>query len=214
MPEDIYCFHGLGADARVFSRLDFGKKYRLIPVSYIDYRPYHTLRSFAEKMAEQIPAGSILLGDSFGGMVAQEVARVNDASQLILLSTVKKKREIGIHLRVSKHIKGYRAVSSWMNPFLVWWVNNMHWGIEQDVRELFTSMLSDFDPQFAKWIIRVVCEWSPPELNNPVIHVHGTKDIIFPHVLIQDCTSIKGGGHSMVLERASCINEVVLKQLI
>ena len=87
----VYCVSGLGADERIFSDLDIGEGYEIIPVKHVDHRGCETLKEYALLLAQKIPIDRevVLLGDSFGGMVVQEIAQVRKVKFLILTSTIK-----------------------------------------------------------------------------------------------------------------------------
>ena len=84
----IYAIPGLGADARVFANVQ-----RYLPLTIIDWKPNEaneSIENYAGRMASEIPKNEpfILLGLSFGGVIAQEICRILKPEKLILLSSI------------------------------------------------------------------------------------------------------------------------------
>src|SRR4051794_12190133 len=97
----IYCISGLGADERVFQYLRLGE----LPLQHIHWiRPYRQepIAHYAGRLLEQINlAGEVvLIGVSFGGLIAQELAKIIHCQRVILISSVKSEREFSWSLRV------------------------------------------------------------------------------------------------------------------
>ena len=95
----IYLISGLGADARIFQRLDF-KGYETRLIKWIDPKPHETLAGYALRLSSQIDTVKpILIGVSFGGMLAVEISQIIDCQKIILISSAKNHREIPLLYR-------------------------------------------------------------------------------------------------------------------
>lgn len=72
----VYILSGLGADERVFKYLDF-KDLDITFVQWIKPKPHEKLMDYVERLREQIKQDNpILIGLSFGGIVAAELAKI------------------------------------------------------------------------------------------------------------------------------------------
>src|SRR4051794_35905388 len=92
--KNIYCISGLGADERAFERLKIAGC-SLHFVDRIPPLPNETLFSYAGRMSERITEISpVVIGLSFGGMIAIEMAKQIPIEKLILISSVKTRNEI------------------------------------------------------------------------------------------------------------------------
>ena len=110
MNEHIYLISGLGADERVFQNLDFG---RLKPkfIKWIEPKDNETIQEYALRLSEQIDTNKpIILGVSFGGMIAIEIAKQIDYQQVILISSAKTKTEIPLIYRISGRLKLHKII--------------------------------------------------------------------------------------------------------
>ena len=151
-----------------------------------------------------------LMGVSFGGMMAIEMAKWIPVAKVIIISSVKSRKELPAGTKLAAAIGLYRLVpsrqTSWMrsigNHFL-------GAGTEEEIR-LSNEFMEKVDPVYLHWAIRQVMrwknEWQPPVL----YHIHGTKDRTFPfHRVCCDPYRVEGGGHFMVLNRAKEMNSIL-----
>src|SRR5476651_2185399 len=86
----IFLIPGLGADHRIYKNI----KLTGGEVTYTDcLEPYptDTLRSYAQRLIDQyhITPGSIVIGNSLGGMLAVEIANKVKLDKVILISSIK-----------------------------------------------------------------------------------------------------------------------------
>jgi pimeloyl-ACP methyl ester carboxylesterase len=90
----IYLFPGLGADERVFVNLDLSG-FEPVFIQWIQPLKNETIEAYALRLTEQIPdENPSLIGVSFGGMIAVEVAKHIPAEKVILISSAKNGNEI------------------------------------------------------------------------------------------------------------------------
>src|SRR5690349_8277991 len=115
--KNIYCISGLGADERAFERLNI-KGCSLHHLNWISPMKNETLSSYAARMLLQIEEDHpILLGLSFGGMIAVEMARQIEPSKLILISSVKTHTEIPGWMRLSGALNLHKFIPIKTNRF-------------------------------------------------------------------------------------------------
>ena len=79
--------------------------------------------------------------------------------------------------------------------------------------ELYNKYLSIRDEKYLNWAIHNVLHWSQVSPIENTIHIHGTKDEIFPIKHIKDCISIEGGTHAMIIIKAKKISAIIEKVL-
>ncbi|MCP1996093.1 alpha/beta hydrolase [Flavobacterium sp. HSC-61S13] len=101
----IYILSGLGVDRRVFDRIDFGN---LNPefIDWIETIYNESLADYAKRMVQLIPdENPILIGLSFGGMVAIEISKIIQTEKLILIASAKTKYELPLLYRIAVILK-------------------------------------------------------------------------------------------------------------
>src|SRR5688500_6431737 len=97
-----YIFSGLGADERVFDQIDFGAFTPVfIPLDLLSYRN-QTLESYVKQLSRHIETQDpILIGISFGGIIAQEMSSLFGNCPVLIISSVKIQSELPFSMRFS-----------------------------------------------------------------------------------------------------------------
>ncbi len=207
MNKNIYLISGLGADERIFKHLKFGE---LTPIfiKWIVPKNNELIQDYALRLSEQITTEKpIILGVSFGGMLAIEIAKLIDYQQIVIISSAKNKSEIPFYYRLIGQFKLHELIPiklfKWANP-LTYWFFGMHTKVE---KKLLKSILNDTDKTFLKWAIDAIVNWKNKELINNLVHIHGDLDRVLP---IKNKKKIDliipNGGHLMVFNKADLIN--------
>jgi pimeloyl-ACP methyl ester carboxylesterase len=213
LKNSVYIFSGLGTDERVFQKL----KFENVNVTFIQWIPpksKETLEEYVVRISKQITSEStILVGLSFGGMVAVEVSKIIKTKKLILLATAKGKKEIPIYFRFLGKIGFHKLIPSNVfrsaNLFTYWF-----FGIDSNFeRKLLKQILVDMNPTFLKWAIDKIVNWENIIIPQNAIHIHGSKDRILPLKFIQYDVKIQGGGHFMTINKYLELNEIIKSEL-
>ncbi|WP_051584663.1 alpha/beta fold hydrolase [Pedobacter jeongneungensis] len=88
---NTYFICGLGADKRIFAKLKLDEKINMIHVDWIKPVKNESLSAYAERLSKVIDNAQpfALVGVSFGGMIAVEIAKIlNPVSTIIISSTM------------------------------------------------------------------------------------------------------------------------------
>lgn len=82
MKKRIYILNGLGADERVFQLLDFSD-FSPIFIQWIIPEQNESIENYASRLLQQIDTPNpLILGLSFGGMMATEISKLIDVENL------------------------------------------------------------------------------------------------------------------------------------
>lgn len=208
----IYVISGLGADERVFQNLDFkGRPFQHI--RWIEPRRQESIADYATRLSAQIQTPNpILIGVSFGGMLAVEMAQQIKCRQVILLSSAKNRHEIPLLYRFWGQFRLHKllpvALLKWANP-ITYWLFGMQTPAE---KALLKAILRDTDPVFLKWAIHAIVSWKQEKSPAGIVHIHGDCDRVLP---LQHPSGVEevvpDGGHLMVLTKAGLINILLEK---
>lgn len=217
MDKHIYLISGMGADERLFNRLQFPDNYTAHYLKWLTPQPDEAYTDYAARMAACISHENVtLLGVSFGGMLSLEIARQRPVNKIILVSSIKNTQERPTYLnfvRRSGLLNLLRLPDSILfkrrgllvKPFLQ---------IESaEEKELLADYLNKRSYDYMRWSIRQVVHWKNDVMPGKVVHIHGGKDRPFPIRFIRPDYTIPDGGHMMVLNRAAEINEILKKEL-
>ena len=213
--KNIYCISGLGADERAFERLAING-YALQHLKSIDPLNNETLSSYAARMLEQVKdENPVLLGLSFGGMIAVEVAKHIAVEKLILISSVKTCNEIPKWMRVAGTLNLHKFIPIKTNRFTEK-ADDRRMGIETLEEKLFVDHnRKKADQKYINWAIDQILRWKNVTISENTFHIHGENDRMFPLKNIQPTHVIKAGTHIMILNRAdevsACIEEILSK---
>ncbi len=210
---NIYCLSGLGADERIFARLNLrGRK--LVHIPWPEHDEYDELPCYAQKVAALIQDDNpIIMGVSLGGMIGVEISKIRPVKKLILISSAKTREEMPPY-------DGWfgRLIKSRILPPFMYKLPNAvlmdKFGAETEEDEaLLTAILKDSDGKFMKWAMRAVALWRNDNYLQPVAHIHGRKDhMIFAKNVHADHW-IDDGGHMMVYNRAEQISDIIEQEL-
>ncbi len=213
MNREIYIFSGLGADERAFQRLDFSG-YSINFIKWVLPNVKDTIESYATRLLEQIKTKKpILIGLSFGGIMAIEIAKQIETEKVILIASAKTKNEIPFYFRLAGKLELHRLLPIEIitkSNFLTNWFFGAKHGFDE---KLLKQILKDSDTTFMSWAIDKIAKWSNVKSIENVFHIHGSKDRILPLRFIKYNSVIKNGGHLMTLNKANEISKVIRKEL-
>lgn len=205
----IYIFSGLGVDRRVFDNIDFGD----LNVEFIDWISPLTneaIEIYAERISRKIISENpILIGLSFGGMVAVEISKIIKTEKIILIASAKNRFELPRFNRFSGKLKLNKLI-----PKAIFkkqnFITNWLFGIESEAeKQLLKNILKDTDPNFFAWAINEIVNWKNETIPENLIHIHGNKDRIIPIKNVKADFVIDGGGHFMTVNRAEKMRKII-----
>ncbi|MPS71651.1 MAG: alpha/beta hydrolase [Chryseobacterium sp.] len=207
----IYVFSGLGVDKRVFDNINF----ETLDVEFIDWiEPLEneSLENYALRISKKINyVNPILIGLSFGGMLAVEISKIIKVEKLILIASAKNKFELPLIYRIfgklnliklipKKIFKQQNSITNWL------------FGIESDSeKQLLKDILQDTDLDFFSWAINEIANWKNETYPENCFHIHGNRDRIIPIKNIKADVMIENGGHFMTVNKAKEIENIIKK---
>jgi pimeloyl-ACP methyl ester carboxylesterase len=208
--KQIYCISGLGADERVFSKLNV-PGFRFIYLEWLTPLKEEDIETYAKRMCGQVLTEGpvILMGVSFGGMMAIEMAKHIPVTKVILISSVRSRKELPVGTKLAAALGLYRLIPArpmaWMRS-----ISNYFLGAEgEDEFRLSNEFIENVDPVYLRWAIKEIIrwknEWQPPVL----YHIHGSKDRTFPLNRVAATHVVEGGGHFMVMNRAKEVSQIL-----
>lgn len=209
----LYILSGLGTDERIFSRIDWPCETTYLP--WLEPQSGEDIQSYAARMAQSIPNSEsiLLLGVSFGGVIAQEIAQIRPVKQLFLLSSILSSTELPPMLRLFRYLPLYQlSRGSWRIRSLWLWAPRMGIRKPEEIA-LLKEMFSTFSDRYRMWAIRAISHWNSPPLAIPWSRLHGEKDPVFPIKYIGAHTLIPGANHFMVYQQGEQVSQWICEQL-
>lgn len=209
----VYFISGLGADERVFQFLDLsGIAHRFI--KWLQPLKDESLKNYATRLTTQIDPHQeiILIGISFGGIVAQELARLVPCKKVIIISSIKSHTEFSWPMALVRKTQIHKMIPTWLlaasNRFTADYYFNTETKAES---KLLHQIIKDTDPVFLRWAIDQIMNWHNISYPENLIHLHGTKDRIFPIQKITNAVQIPKSGHFMIVNQAKLVERLIFE---
>lgn len=214
MDKTIYLIPGVGANDKIFQNLDLSG-YDIVHLKWPKHKKNELLQQYVKKLLPQIKKDTqpILIGMSFGGIVAVELAKLVNPYKTFVLSSIKTYHERPFKIMFMNSVKFHRLIPGKLVLNFRFWLQLVLGKLDQHDFELIEDMIQDIDIDFNKWAVDQVIHWKNEQPPANVVHIHGTSDWIFPRHYINDCYWIKGGTHFMVVNRAKEISKIIRKEL-
>lgn len=212
----VYFISGLGTDERLFKNLDLTG----IPHHFLNWLkplPHEKLSGYLDRLAAGIDLKEevLLVGVSFGGIAAQEIARKIPVKKVILISSVKSEKEFALRLKLPALGELDKPVPGWFMKRGAAVIANYFFSIKTRASAAFLKELIDSaDPELIKWSVRQVLSWKSAGPLPNLVHIHGDNDRVFPLNQIQNPIVVKGGGHFMVADQAEEISKILRKVIL
>ncbi|MGL5793295.1 MAG: alpha/beta hydrolase [Waterburya sp.] len=210
--KNIYCLSGLGTDDRVFQKLKF-QGYQPIHIHWIEPKKGETITAYAQRLTTQIKSDCpILVGLSFGGIIAVEIAKQIATEKVILISSTKNKQEIPFYFKIWRWLPIYLLLPArfifWVSQLLVSWFFSLETMAE---RKLLKAIIFDVNAKLLKWSIHQIVTWKNELVPDNIYHIHGESDRIFPLRFVHEDFSVKHGGHLMIMNQAEYLSQLIQK---
>lgn len=210
---NIYCLSGLGADEQIFRKLEISNV-NLVHLPWVEYSEQDDLPNYAKRMLQGIhEENPIIIGVSFGGMLAVEIAKLVPVKRAILISSAKGRNEVAHFGSIVRAI----VVAEIAPAFLYKMPNKVLFdrfgATTEDERELLRGIMKRSDGKFVRWAMKEIQLWKNDTIPPNILHIHGTADqMILPQNVKPDYW-IEGGSHMMVYSRAKEISTIINNEL-
>ena len=207
----IYFLSGLGADSRAFKYLTFPANTEIVFIDWLIPEKNEPLRSYAKRIAEKIDHSKpfILVGLSFGGILATEILEFITPQKTILLSSVTRRQELPFYYLMAGFFKLNKIIplkSTNKINFLTNWV----FGISAPKDKLLLAeILAATNSEFSRWAVNEILNWKRTVTPSNLIRIHGNKDRVLPMIKFKPDYLIKDGGHLIVVTQAKEISKIL-----
>jgi pimeloyl-ACP methyl ester carboxylesterase len=211
----IFLIPGLGADSRVYNNIDL-KDHEVTRVEWITPDSTDTLSTYAQKLVSQynISNNSIIIGNSLGGMIAIEIAKLLPVKKVILISSIKTIDEAPGYFKFFRSFPAYKIIPGKAFTNMDFLVKPLFGHMSKADSWLFRDMLKKSSPMFVKWAMGAALKWDNRVIPPNVVHITGDKDLVFSYKKTRNAIIVKGGTHIMIFEKADEVNKLLKPILV
>ncbi len=207
----VYYISGLGADETVFQFLKI-KNAEPIFLHWLPPFKSETLEAYAIRFKNAyIPDHAVVIGMSFGGMIATEIAKQFPHILSILVSSVKIKSEFPLAYNLGKYLPIHRWVPGRLQRWFMLHSSRLFGADTEKAKDIYQKIIEKSDVHFNTWALDSIINWKNKIAPSNCIHIHGTSDHIIPHRNVHSDYEIKGGSHLMIINEAEEISNIINK---
>lgn len=205
----VYFVPGLAADKEIFKNIKLpDSQYDMHVISWLIPEKGESISQYARRMAAFVTEENpVLVGVSFGGVMAQEMSAFLNVKKLIIISSVKSMHELPRRLKLARKTRAYKMVPTGL---VLQSKDLTKYGIGPRSKKrlkLYQDFLHVRDKRYLDWAIKNMVCWSREKPLQNVYHIHGDDDLIFPIENIKDALVIPGGTHIMLLNKGSYVSQ-------
>jgi hypothetical protein len=209
-----YFISGLGADRRVFYKIQLPSGYQPVYLEWISPLPNENFSDYAKRFSKSIqPEGDfILIGLSFGGILVSEIAKIIKPKKLIIISSVSCYKELPWYFKLAGKLRLQKIISPSLYKQAT--IINRFMGTgNKEMKNIVYDYVRKTDSEFIRWSLSVILNWSQLDKHPNLIHIHGSNDHLLPLRFVHADYIVRNGGHLMVMNKAKEVNGI-LKEIL
>lgn len=216
----VYCISGLGADEKIFSRLQWPADVQVHYVQWLQPEKDEPISTYARRLSDTITEPDpVLMGASFGGIMSIEISQLIPVKKIILVSSITNDSELPAWMRFcGKYHLDYIIPKRGVNklaPLKIFYpVQNYFLGAESpDARQLASEYRGKVDPVYLKWAVNKILNWRSPNLSVPFVQIHGNKDKLFPISMVKPTYTVDNTGHFLIYQKPTELSQILQQVL-
>lgn len=211
----VYLISGLGADRRAFYKIKLPRGYQAVYLDWITPLANESFPDYAKRFSEAIKQDEdfVLIGLSFGGMLASELAKIVSPKKVIIISSLSSYKELPWYFKLAGKFGLHKIISPSLYKQAT--IMNRFMGAgNKEMKSIVYSYVNNIDPAFIRWSLNAIVHWSHTERLSHLVHIHGSHDHLLPYRYVKADYMIKNGGHLMVMNRADEVNNILQEVLL
>lgn len=211
----VYFISGLGADKMAFYKIRLPRGFEPVYLDWITPLADESFPDYAKRFSRSIKQGEefVLVGLSFGGMLASELAKIVSPKKLIIISSLSSYKELPWYFKLAGKLGIHRIISPSLYKQAT--IMNRFMGAgNKEMKAIVYNYVNNIDPAFIRWSLNVIVHWSHTERLSELVHIHGSNDHLLPYRYVKADYLIKNGGHLMVMNKADEVNSILQEVLL
>jgi len=210
----VFLIPGLGFDNRIFDKLNLHiSAFQFL--NWIEPKADELIRDYTIRFSDRINFDDeeiILIGHSFGGMIAQEISALKPITKIILISSVKSREEIPFHFRTLEPLHLHKLFSKELTVKTIKLWGASHGYQSKEIQNLVKDMVNSQTNNYLQWALKQLSIWEKPQVNydTELFQIHGELDKTFPLKFIEEPdVVIDQGSHFMVYNKSKEISKIL-----
>ncbi|THU39938.1 alpha/beta hydrolase [Niastella caeni] len=210
----VYFISGLAADKRVFKHIQLPADCEAVYLDWISPEKDESLPSYALRLAAKINREEpfALVGLSFGGMLATEIAKQYKPTVTILISSVPVSTQLPGYFKVAGKMGLHKIVPISLLKSSAATKRFFTRELAED-KKLLWQIINESDTGLIRWSMNAILNWKNDIIPQPVWHIHGKRDEVLPVRYTHPTHTIPKEGHMLVMTCPDIVNEILANAL-
>jgi esterase/lipase len=213
----IYFVPGMAANSKIYEHISLDEN--LFKCHFLEWKiptsKDESIQDYAQRMCEEIKhENPVLIGVSFGGIMVQEMSKIITVKKIIIISSIKSNLELPKRFKLAAATKAYKLFPAKFLENLDSYINYFLGDYLSKKLEAYQKYMSVRNATYLHWAIDCVLHWQQEQSEEKIVHIHGTKDEVFPIKHINNCIEIENGTHAMILTKDKKITSDIQQALI
>lgn len=206
----VYFMPGMGANSKIFERLNFQNQgYDFYYLEWKQPLRKESLVAYCSRLLMDIKhQNPILIGVSFGGIVVQELAKLIQVRQVVIISSVKSPNELPPAMRWIGKLRLHPLLPTRLLP---WFEKRIEKKVKNTKKEhqwnLYGIYMTVRNPSYVHWALSAMMLWKNENPIQNIVHLHGDQDEILPIKYIKQPIVVPQGTHALILIKAFWLNK-------
>lgn len=205
----------MGADETAFQKLEEVGRPKVM-VKWLKHKAKESLCNYSNRLISEykISESDIVVGLSFGGLVAQQIADILSHKCVILISSMRSKDDLNTVFKTGLNSSLYKLMPTFKVPIISEIVANFLNSGSKESKPVLKKMLDNTDMELLQWSLQKIYEQDKP-IGNKIkkYNIIGSKDKIMRQWSNASTYKIEGGSHFMVFDKSPEISSL-LRQII
>lgn len=206
----VYCISGIAADKRAFKHIRLPIGFETEYIAWVKPIKKESLHEYAIRLTEQINTREpfCLIGISLGGIMASEIATLYKPKTTIIIGSIPVFSQLPPYYIWMGRLKIQKLVPGTLYKFAAITKHFFTREPAEDKQDIYT-MARETDPAFIRWGINAVLNWTNEQMPESLVHIHGTRDEVFPFTYTRPTHIIPKGDHMLVISHPEEINNII-----
>lgn len=213
MPK-IYFLGGLGLDNSIVNDISLAGN----ELCFIDWErplPKDTLESYSSRLISKygIDNGSVIIGVSFGGLIAIEIAKKLALKKVVLVSSFSDPKVLSWFFRAAISLRLYFLFPPSILRYFSFVLNYFFSVSSSSDAAVLSGVIRRTDPIFLNWAIGNILKFTPPKKVIKTVRIHGDSDRIIRIDRQNTEYIVPKAGHFMIYDRKKDVALILEKAI-